>query len=58
MIDALCSIALLCLAMPFKEGFVQFIILWINPASNKLDGENVNVEEDDANLAFLGYLSE
>tara|TARA_R100000734_G_C3310604_1_gene101380 strand:- start:611 stop:787 length:177 start_codon:yes stop_codon:yes gene_type:complete len=58
MIDALCSIGLLLLATPFKQGFVQFIILWINPASNKLDGESVNVKEDDANLAFLGYLSE
>lgn len=58
MIDALCSIALLLIATPFKDGFVQFITLWINPKSNKLDGENVNVKEDDANLAFLGYLSE
>ena len=58
MIDALCSIGLLLLAVPFKEGFVQFITLWINPKSNKMDGENVVAKEDDANLAFLGYLSE
>jgi len=58
MIDALCSIALLLLATPFKEGFVQYMTLWINPKSNKLDGENVSAEEDNANLAFLGYLSE
>jgi len=59
MIDALCSIALLFLAMPYKEGLVQFVTLWVNPASNKLDGENVgDADGDDANLAFLGYLSE
>lgn len=58
MIDALCSIVLLFLATPFKEGFVQYMTLWINPKSNKLDGENVGDGEDDANLAFLGYLSE
>jgi hypothetical protein len=58
MIDALCSIVLLLLATPFKEGFAQYMILWINPKSNKLDGENVGDGEGDANLAFLGYLSE
>lgn len=57
MIDACCSILLLMLAMPFKETYLQFFILLFRPKSNVLDGEQ-KVEGDDANLAFLGFLSE
>ena len=57
MIDACCSILLLMLAMPFKETYLQYFILLFRPKSNVLDGEQ-NVEGDDANLAFLGFLSE
>lgn len=58
MIDACCSIAFLFLALPFNEMYIQFIQFCINPKSNNLHSAEEIEEGDDANLAYLGYLSE
>jgi hypothetical protein len=58
MIDALCSIALLLLALPFKQAYVEFIMLFFRTPNQRMQDFEQQEQQDDANLAFLGFLSE